>query len=67
MRDLLKRAMAHELGPGGMCCPCCGPAPGKERRAWKRRARRRLAQADRERHLALNPAPAPPKEPSERG
>lgn len=32
------------VGPGGMNCPCCGPAPGKKRkwfmRYWKRQERR---------------------------
>lgn len=32
------------VGPGGMNCTCCGPAPGKKRkwfmRLWKRQERR---------------------------
>lgn len=28
------------LGPGGMKCKCCGPAPGKPRKAAKRRWKR---------------------------
>lgn len=32
---------ASQIGPGGMKCVCCGPAPGKdktrEKRVWKRR------------------------------
>lgn len=28
------------FGPGGMKCPCCGPAPGKVRKATLRRAKR---------------------------
>ena len=33
-----------KIGPGGIHCACCGPAPGKDRkkakRAWKRSERR---------------------------
>jgi hypothetical protein len=32
-----------KIGPGGMRCHCCGPAPGRDRkrakRAWKRSER----------------------------
>lgn len=49
-----------KLGPGGMDCACCGPAPGKDRkrakRVWKRRERRKaMKEARREafhEHLA---------------
>jgi len=34
-----------KVGPGGMRCACCGPAPGKDRRRAKRAARRRGKQA----------------------
>jgi len=44
---------APGLGPGGVRCPCCGPAPGKDRkrakRAWKRsekQAAKREAERD---------------------
>ena len=40
-KSLYKR-YSH-VGPGGMNCTCCGPAPGKERkfymRLWKRQER----------------------------
>ena len=42
--DIFKRCA--RLGPGGLKCSCCGPAPGKRRKALRRRARRRLKQAD---------------------
>jgi hypothetical protein len=35
-------ANAKHLGPGGINCVCCGPAPGKERKAYMRACRRRL-------------------------
>lgn len=34
-----KRTMV--TGPGGINCPCCGPAPGKDRKSALRRAKRR--------------------------
>ena len=37
------RNKLHRLGPGGMDCPCCGPAP-KHKKASMRLARRRLNQ-----------------------
>jgi len=46
MADALKRQTRKEIGPGGINCNCCGPAPGKERRNLRRRARRRLKQMD---------------------
>jgi hypothetical protein len=33
-----------KVGPGGIKCACCGPAPGKERKELRRLARRRLKQ-----------------------
>ena len=30
------------IGPGGMNCPCCGPAKGKERKQFFRIGRKRL-------------------------
>ncbi len=40
-KSLYKRY--SRVGPGGMNCPCCGPAPGKDRkfhmRLWKRQER----------------------------
>jgi hypothetical protein len=47
MKDEHKRSMQKDLGPGGMNCPCCGPKPGKQRKALQGRARRRLKQADK--------------------
>ena len=47
MKDEFKRQTFVEVGPGGVKCPCCAPAPGKEFRALKRRARRLLKAADR--------------------
>jgi len=41
-KDHFKRAAHSELGPGGVKCPCCGPAPGKARDEFRRRARRRM-------------------------
>ena len=32
------------IGPGGINCPCCGPAPGKERKAFFRSGKRREKQ-----------------------
>lgn len=43
--DLHKRAA--RIGGGGWRCRCCGPAPGDERKAVRRSARRRMRQADR--------------------
>jgi hypothetical protein len=43
-KDEFKRATQKEVGPGGMKCACCAPAPGKERKELKRRARRRMKQ-----------------------
>lgn len=34
-----------KLGPGGMHCPCCGPAPGESKRKCLRTAKRRMRQA----------------------
>lgn len=34
--------------PGGINCPCCGPAPGKERKRALRTARRRMKQVVRD-------------------
>ena len=44
MKDVLKLATRKEIGHGGMKCACCGPKPGKDRKALRRRARRRLKQ-----------------------
>jgi len=45
--DTFRRKTFREVGIGGINCPCCGPAPGKARKAHRRRTRRRLRQADR--------------------
>lgn len=34
-------------GVGGMKCPCCGPAPGKDKKRALRAAKRRMRRADR--------------------
>jgi hypothetical protein len=37
---------ASHIGPGGMRCMCCGPAPGRDRvktkRLWKHREKQML-------------------------
>jgi hypothetical protein len=38
-----KRTMV--VGPGGMNCTCCGPAPGKDRKAAMRTSKRREKRA----------------------
>jgi len=35
------------IGPGGMGCPCCAPAPGKARKRALRTAKRREREAAR--------------------
>ena len=43
MTKLEKKVM--NVGPGGLGCACCAPAPGtKERRKMVRKARRRVKQ-----------------------
>lgn len=32
----------HDIGPGGIKCVCCGPAPGKGRKMLRRRKRARM-------------------------
>jgi hypothetical protein len=39
-KDILKKHMISRIGPGGLNCPCCGPAPS-ERLAFKRIAKKR--------------------------
>jgi len=34
-----------QIGPGGMNCACCGPAPGKDRKQTLRTSKRRERQA----------------------
>ncbi len=38
-KDLLRAAMVQSHGPGGLNCPCCGPAPSV-RKTDKRRLKR---------------------------
>jgi len=45
--DEKKLSTNRHIGPGGMNCNCCGPAPGKERKAFLRAAKRRLKQFHR--------------------
>lgn len=42
--DEYKKCSLKEIGLGGINCPCCGPAPGKERKEMRRRIRRRMKQ-----------------------
>ncbi len=44
--DEFKKVAFKEIGPGGMKCICCGPGKGKGKKVHRRRARRRLRQAD---------------------
>lgn len=37
--DIEKKFISHRFGPGGLTCPCCGPAPGKHRREFVRMAK----------------------------
>jgi len=39
MADFEKKFAQHRMGPGGLSCPCCGPAPGKYRREFLRAAK----------------------------
>jgi len=48
-----KKSRAH-IGPGGMNCACCGPAPGKERKAFFRTVKRGLKQVWRRRIQEMN-------------
>jgi len=50
--DAYRKQSQKKIGPGGVKCPCCGPKPGKERRALRRFARRALRRMDRK---AFNP------------
>ena len=47
------------IGPGGMNCACCGPAPGKARKSAKRNWKRRERQAT-SREIALELSPPEP-------
>jgi hypothetical protein len=47
MKDLTKVVTADCIGPGGIKCWCCAPAPGKARKALRRLARSRIKNADR--------------------
>jgi len=38
--DEFKKTSWKWVGPGGMNCSCCGPPPGKERKALRRKTRR---------------------------
>jgi hypothetical protein len=39
MASFDKKFASHRMGPGGLNCPCCGPAPGKGRRQFLRAAK----------------------------
>lgn len=53
--DYFKRSEMKEIGPGGLNCPCCGPKPGPDRRALKRRARARIKSDDRKNEALFAP------------
>ena len=46
-KDDFKNATREHVGPGGMKCACCGPAPGKDRKTSRRATRARLAEQTR--------------------
>jgi len=46
--DDFNRMSCKECGPGGLKCPCCGPAPGKDRKRLRKRIRSRMKQQLRE-------------------
>lgn len=39
---------ACEPAVGGWRCPCCGPRSAEDKKAWRRRARARLKEQDRQ-------------------
>lgn len=41
MATIENKIRNHGIGPGGWACACCAPAPGKDRKAWNRRAKKR--------------------------
>lgn len=41
-KGFYRKVQNAKIGPGGLNCACCGPAPGKERRSFFRRSRRVL-------------------------
>ena len=42
MNSFNKKVGTHgHVGPGGLNCVCCGPAPGKKRKLFFRAAKRR--------------------------
>lgn len=50
-KDLLRAQMVKAHGPGGLNCPCCGPAPStrkQDKRIMKKRVRRELDRRVRE-------------------
>jgi len=57
MRDAFKTKTRKDVGHGGMSCHCCGPAPGKDRKALRRRARARLREETRRAALRAFLAP----------
>ena len=40
MATVEKKIGCKRCGPGGMKCRCCGPAPGKPRKRFKRAVKR---------------------------
>ena len=54
MATVAKKFGAHRIGPGGMKCACCGPAPGPTKkqllRAFKR-SEKQLAKLEIQKEL----------------
>lgn len=42
-----KKRESKGIGPGGLNCVCCGPAPGPERTKWKRAQKRARKHEDK--------------------
>jgi hypothetical protein len=41
-KGFYRKVQNAKTGPGGLHCPCCGPAPGRGRRVFFRQSRRVL-------------------------
>jgi len=58
MATIAKKYTLKNIGPGGMNCPCCGPAPGKRKelfRSGKRKAARMvMTEAEAEAEFVLS-------------
>ena len=40
MTSAYKKYTSRDIGPGGLDCSCCGPAPGLSRKKWRRVAKK---------------------------